>query len=449
MSSTKSEFADTIYALATMAGKSAVSIFRLSGPRSLAVLKLLSGAGDITPRHAHYLTFRSPHTQETIDQGLGIYFPKPHSFTGEEVVECQLHGSPAVIRHMLETLGQVDGLRPAEAGEFTRRAFINGKMDLMEAEGLADLIDSETSQQKSQALRQMQGGMSAHFETLRNDTIHCLALLEAYIDFPDEEIPESVLTALQASLIDLRGKIQSMLSDQRRGERLRDGINVVILGAPNVGKSSLLNAIARRDVVIVSHQPGTTRDMVEIHVDIAGYPVVFVDTAGLRDSDDEIESEGIRRALERSRSADIKLVLFDGAQWPQLDDASRQLLDEQSLAVITKGDLLSTRPHHPVVPDVHYISTHSGEGIDALLQQVEKRIVGDYASHTAQFITRTRHRAFLEAALAHIDASMHKPDLELRCEELRLAAQALGKITGKIQVDDVLDVIFRRFCIGK
>jgi tRNA modification GTPase len=447
MSSTESYSANTIYALATAAGKSGVAVIRISGPQALTALKLLTQSA-ISARRAHYVAFSTPVSNELIDRGLALYFPGPHSFTGEEVVECHLHGSHAVIRQMLETLGQVEGLRPAEAGEFTRRAFLNGKMDLMEAEGLADLIDAQTSQQKSQALRQMQGEMSAAYEKLRVGIIESLALLEAYIDFPDEEIPESVLTSLEAAIMGLRSDIAAMLSDHRRGERLRDGINVVILGAPNAGKSSLLNAIAKRDVVIVSHKPGTTRDMVEIHVDIAGYPVVFVDTAGLRDSEDDIEAEGIRRALARSQSADIKLVLFDGTQ-AQLDATSQSLLDDQSMAVITKCDLLPVGSRLTLLEEAHYLSTKTGEGVDALLNHIEKRIINDYAGNHAPFITRTRHRAFLEDSLKHLEKSSAKLDLELRCEELRLAALALGKITGKIQVDDVLDVIFKRFCIGK
>ena len=437
-------FTDTIYALATAAGKSGVAIIRLSGPRSLTALQALTNNTDITPRQAHYVTFSIPTNHEIIDRGLALYFAKPHSFTGEDVVECHVHGSFAVIRQMLEMLGQIPGLRPAEAGEFTKRAFINGKMDLIEAEGLADLIDAETSQQKAQALRQMQGEMSQAYEQLRTGIIECLALLEAYIDFPDEELPESVLTSLEASIMDLCGKITAMLGDGRRGERLRDGITVVILGAPNAGKSSLLNAIAKRDAAIVSHQPGTTRDMIEIHLDIAGYPVVLVDTAGLRDSDDEIEREGIRRARQRAETADIKLVLFDGARWPERDATSQALLDDQSIAIITKCDLLSSQ-----TGEGFFISTQTGQGVDAILEYIETRIVSDYSSHSAPFITRSRHRSFLQDSLKSLEKSTANIELELKCEELRQAAVALGKITGKIQVDDVLDVVFSRFCIGK
>lgn len=436
--------ADTIFALATPPGKSGVAILRLSGTRSLTALQRLTGQLAFMPRYAHYVTFQA--CGNVIDTGLALYFKGPHSFTGEDVAECHVHGSLAVIREMLAALGDINGLRSADPGEFTRRAFANGKIDLIEAEGMADLIEAETSQQKAQALSQMQGILSGYYEELRGSVTRCLALLEAYIDFPDEDIPDSVLSALENDIKALQVDIAAVLDDQRRGERLRAGITVVILGAPNVGKSSLLNAIARRDVAIVSYKAGTTRDTIETHLDIAGYPVVLVDTAGLRESGDEIEAEGIRRALARAGDSDLKLVLFDGAQWPKKDAASAALVDGQSLEVVSKCDLLddSRREANRI-----YISTRTGEGIDQLLQVIEQRIIMLFASQPSPFITQSRHRALLCEAAQFINKSLKNESLELRCEELRQAAQAIGKITGKIQVDDVLDVIFKRFCIGK
>lgn len=437
--------ADTIFALATSPGKSGVGIIRISGPRASHALSSLCGLASPAPRHAHFVSFVSPKTKETIDRGITLFFQSPNSFTGEDVVELQIHGSIAVIRELLETLGGIDGLRHAEPGEFSRRAFINGKMDLMEAEGLADLIDAETHEQKSQALRQMQGQLSSYYDELRTRITRCLAHLEAYIDFPDEEIPESVLAGLGVEIKLVQAVIHDALQDQKRGERLRDGLNVVILGAPNVGKSSLLNVIARRDAAIVSTKAGTTRDAIEIHLDIAGYPVVLVDTAGIRPSDDEIEAEGIRRALERAESADLKLVMFDGTQ--QNNQAGLSLLDQQSIAVINKSDLPSNAKL--AVPSSITISTKTGEGIDRLLKMIEERVVGHFSSYAAPFITRSRHRDLLSDAQRHLEKSLKDAPLELKCEELRLAVQAVGKITGKIQVDDVLDVIFKSFCIGK
>ncbi len=449
---------DTIYALATAPGKSGIAVIRLSGARALPALKALSGLADIAPRLAHYVTFRSP-ANEPIDRGMALYFKAPHSFTGEDVVELQIHGSLAVIRQFLDILGSLDELRPAEPGEFSRRAFTNGKMDLLEAEGLADLIDAETPAQKTQAMRQLQGELSGHYDDLRRRVTHCLAQLEATIDFPDEEIPPSVLADLERNMEMLNSAIRASLQDEKRGERLRGGINVVILGAPNAGKSSLLNTLAQRDAAIVSARAGTTRDLIEVHLDMAGYPVVLVDTAGIRDSADELEKEGVRRALARAGQADIKLVLFDGEKWPHMDEVSRGLIDYNTLIIISKCDLLNPAdgeavaqdPAQPlrVSQDLYSISTKTGQGIERLLAELERRIISFFSSHAAPFITRHRHRALLEEALQRLENALKDVPQELKCEELRQAALSIGKITGKIQVDDVLDVVFREFCIGK
>jgi len=435
--------AQTIFALATAPGKSGVAVLRISGRHATQALSALTALPCPAPRRADYVTLS--HNGVVVDRGIAIYFKAPHSFTGEDVVELQVHGSLAVIGELLRALGTMDGLRPAEPGEFTRRAYLNGKMDLMEAEGLADLIDAETTRQKSQAMRQMEGKLSKYYNGLRESMIENLAHLEAYIDFPDEEIPESVLAQLSGNIIDLQNDMKKSLADGARGERLRDGINVVILGAPNAGKSSLLNVISGREAAIVSHKAGTTRDLIEIHMDIAGYPVVFVDTAGIRETTDDIEEEGVRRALDRAQKADIKLVLFDGASWPQRDAQSLQLLDENAISVITKSDLLTTK----ITSENHSISTKTGEGVGALLKEIERRIISRFSSESTPFITRNRHRALLSEAHRHLEKSLRDQPLELKCEELRLAALCVGKITGKIQVDDVLDVIFSSFCIGK
>ncbi len=423
--------ADTIFALATPPGKSGVAVVRLSGVRAAQAVLGLTGRGEFTPRMAHYVRFGS------VDTGLAIYFPGPKSFTGEDVVECHIHGGLAVIREFLSVLSGM-GLRYAEPGEFTRRAFANGKMDLLEAEGLADLIDAETGEQKTQAARQMSGELSRYYDEVRGRMVRVLAHLEAYIDFPDEEIPEAVLTGLADETRELQTSIRVAMDDKGRGERLRDGISVVILGAPNVGKSSLLNALAKRDVAIVSHKAGTTRDMIEVHLDIKGFPVVLVDTAGIRESDEEIELEGIRRALKRADEADIQLRVFDASEGP----LNASGFSANSIVVANKVDV-AVAPEGAIG-----ISTKTGQGLEALLAAIEGRVVGLFAGQ-APFITRGRHRQLLGEALKYLDNSLHPLPLELRCEELRLAAGAVGKITGAIQVDDVLDVIFRSFCIGK
>ncbi len=451
MASQKPSSTDTIFALASPPAKSGVAIIRLSGALALASLKTLCKLENIEPRRAYYASFFVPATEELLDRGVAIFFKGPHSFTGEDVVEYQIHGSLAVIRQFNTALANMPGLRLAEPGEFTRRAFLNGKMDLMEAEGLADLIDAETSQQKSQALRQMQGELSGFFDTIRTDIIRTLAHLEAYIDFPDEDIPQSVLTALTDDISAMEQIIADSLADQRRGERLRDGITIAILGAPNAGKSSLLNRIAKKDAAIVSHHAGTTRDIIEVHLDIAGYAVVLIDTAGIRESNDDIEREGIRRALQRAEQADIKLVVFDGGQWPSLDQASLDLVQDRAIIAINKCDLMkaTSRIADERLKDAHFISSETGEGVDTLLTQLENHIVHYFSSGQSCTITRERHRLLLTEGLKSLGRAKSPLPLELKCEELRLAAQAIGKITGKIQVDDVLDVIFKSFCIGK
>ncbi len=463
----------TIFALATAPAKSGVAIIRISGAGAAPALALLIGAPCPLPNYAKYCVIRNPSSGEIIDKGLVIYFKAPHSFTGEDVVELHLHGSLAVIREVLDVLSGMAGMYAAEAGEFTRRAFINGKLDLMEAEGLADLINADTSAQKTQAMRQMQGAMSVFYDEIRTKTISCLALLEAYIDFPDEEIPESVLAQWRETIISLQKTICDALADSKRGERLREGLSIVIVGAPNAGKSSLLNALAGRDAAIVSHHAGTTRDIIEVYMDIAGYPVILTDTAGLRDAGDEIEEEGIRRARARAGQADIKLALFDAAELPNMDAHTRELLDENTIVIISKVDavipalsgdlklqiiteLFALDPRPKVYPSVGWggvdivdISTKNNEGIEFLLSKIEEKVKNFFAGNAAPFITRNRHRALLQEAELLLNAALTPKPLELSCEELRRAALAIGKITGKIQVDDVLDIIFKQFCIGK
>ncbi|MDX1975038.1 MAG: tRNA uridine-5-carboxymethylaminomethyl(34) synthesis GTPase MnmE [Rickettsiales bacterium] len=436
---------DTIFALATAPAKSGVAVIRVSGGQATAALHALTGKTKLAPNRASLCSLRHPQSKAIIDQALVLFFQGPKSFTGEDVVEFHTHGSLAIYQELLAALSQINGLRPAEPGEFTRRAFLNGKMDLIEAEGLADLIEAETPKQKDQALRQMHGDLSRYYTQLRTQIITVLAHMEAYIDFPDEEIPQSVFDNLTEEVNAAIATIDQALSDHQAGERLRSGMRVVILGAPNAGKSSLLNRLAKRDAAIVSQRAGTTRDVIEVHLHIAGYPVILTDTAGLRESGDDIEEEGIRRALLQAEDADIRLIVFDGSLLPALDASTQALMDERSLVIINKSDVM---PKASLPSGALVISTKSGEGIDALLAAIEAQIIKRFSGH-APVITRHRHRALLQEALTHLKRFDAKAPLELSCEELRISAQAVDKITGKISVDDVLDVIFKQFCIGK
>lgn len=441
---------DTIYALSSAPGKAGVSVVRVSGPGAFDSLKSLSQKREIEPRRALFVTLKDPESQVLIDRALAIAFLGPSSFTGENVVEYQLHGSPAVLSSLLTALSRFSGHRVAEPGEYARRAFENGKLDLTEAEAVADLINAETEMQKRQALSQMGGALSSLYEGWRERMIRVMAYVEAVIDFPDEDIPDGQIKTMLPEIESLRADIMHHLDDGRRGERLRGGIHVAILGAPNAGKSSLINLLAQRDIAIVSEMAGTTRDVVEAHLDIAGYPVVIADTAGLRDianpSDGHgsVESEGIRRALARAEQADIRVLLFDGTQPP--DHATLALAGESSLLVRNKADREGFLDHADAIP----LSTKTGQNLDALLRALEDRIKSLYAlSRETPSLTRARHRAALEESLTCLEAACEADLPELMAEEMRMAARAIGRITGRVDVEDLLDVIFRDFCIGK
>lgn len=448
--------ATTIYALASAPGRAGVSVFRISGPAGLAALRFLGVEAALEPRVATLVKLTSPATSSRIiglsdyriliDTALALYFPAPHSFTGEDVVELHTHGSRAVTKLLLEALADCPGLRMAEAGEFARRAFMNDKFDLAQAEGLADLIDAETASQHAQAMRQMGGSTSARVEALRMGVLEPLALMEAYIDFPDEDIPQSVLSEATQRVQALQSEIAALLDDGGIGEKIRDGLEVVILGPPNAGKSSLLNALAKRDAAIVSPEAGTTRDLIEVQMDIAGYAVTLVDTAGIRESAQLIEAEGIRRALARAQHADVTLRLCDAANVLSGVEKLAKEANGNTLIIITKTDV-SPLPALPF--KVLGISTITGDGIPELMAALKGMVATRMNAVASPLITRARHReALIEAASCFANFRADAP-LELTCEELRLAAVAIGKITGKIWVDDVLDLVFSRFCIGK
>lgn len=440
----------TIFAPATAPGKAGVAVIRISGDKALNAVSVLCSTQNIRPRTMSLVTLRHPVSAETIDAALVVYFPAPHSFTGEDTVELHTHGSRAVVAEVMEVLGQLPGLRLAEPGEFSRRAFHHGKMDLTEAEGLADLIDAETKAQQRLALRQMSGELHRLYEGWRERIIEILAFVEAYIDFPDEDIPASVVASLMAKIATLQSAMKMHLNDNKRGEKLRNGLCVTIIGAPNVGKSSLLNYLARRDVAIVSNIAGTTRDVLEVHLNIAGYPVILADTAGLREAAEHIEEEGIRRAKARAGQADIVLAMFDAAKLDDLDVATLDMVDDRTLLVVNKIDQATTHRNIDIQGrKALEISLHTGEGLDSLLAQLELLASEELTAGNDPVITRSRYRFGLTHCLGYLDIfSLDKP-IELAAEDLRLAARELGRITGKIDVEEILDSLFSNFCIGK
>ena len=439
----------TVFALSTARGRGAIAVFRVSGPAAGDALESLTGLGAPAPRRAIRVEIREPATGEVLDDGLALWFPGPASYTGEDVAELHVHGGRAVIEAVGLALGRIDGLVPAGPGEFTRRAFAAGKLDLTQVEAIADLVDAETEAQRRQARRQAGGALAALYESWRAALIGALAHLEAVIDFPDEDLPQEAEAAVAETIARLARDVAGHLADARRGERLRDGVAVAVLGPPNVGKSSLVNALARRDAAIVAAEAGTTRDAIEVHLDLGGLPATAIDTAGLREAAGEIEAEGIRRALARAEDADLRLVMLD-ARDPVPGAALARLIDGDALVALNKTDLRRSPPPASVAgrPAVA-LSVRTGDGLDALIARLTDAVAERTASGAAPVPTRLRHRLALESCLAALRRAAGQEIPELRAEDLRAAAAALGRLTGRVGVEDVLDAIFRDFCIGK
>ena len=457
--------AETIFALATGPAPSGVAIVRVSGPGAGLAIETLAARPETPPaRLAARARLIDPASGEALDDGLVLWFPAPHSFTGEDVAEFHVHGGRAVIEAVLGALGAFAGFRMAEAGEFARRAFLNGKLDLTAVEGLADLLAAETEAQRRQALRQAQGDLGRLYDGWRAILVRALAHAEAAIDFADNEVPEEAVVRARLEVAALDARIADHLADGHRGERLRAGVDIVVLGAPNAGKSSLINALARREVAIVSAVAGTTRDIVEAHFDLNGYPVTLADTAGLRDAASgfetaqgsnvaghaAIEREGIRRAIARARAADARVLVVEAPLWPHIDEQTRALLDDDAIVVISKIDLAAGPwPTHcggrPVCP----VSVATGEGVAALADALGRMAEERCGSGRHLGITRERHRQVLRECRAAMGRFIAGGAPELAAEDLRNAARALGRVTGRVDVEELLDAIFREFCIGK
>jgi tRNA modification GTPase len=440
---------DTIFALSSGRPPVAIAVIRVSGPRALVALETLAGRVS-EPRRARFARLRNGPGGDVLDDAVTLWFPGPHSETGEDVAEFQVHGGRAVIAAVLAALGRIEGLRPAEPGEFTRRAFENGRLDLTAVEGLADLIYAETEAQRRQAYRQLAGTLGQRAENWRSRLIEAQALVEAGIDFSDEgDVPEKLLAPSLATARSLRDEIATALADENRGERLREGLVVAIAGPPNAGKSSLMNRLARRDVAIVTPHAGTTRDVIEVHLDLGGYPVTLLDTAGIRETRDPVELEGVRRAREWAETADLVLWVTDATAD---GGESGQAGGAEVWQVRNKIDLLGSGPASCQAEKTLPISALTGTGLPELIAALARYAEVALAGAETSLVTRERHRVALRKVAEALDRALAEgPEgrEDIIAEELRLAGRELGRLTGRVDVEDVLDVIFRDFCIGK
>ncbi len=434
---------DTIFALASASGRAGVAVIRVSGPAAEECVKALTRNDIPEARRAVVRTFCARDGQ-AIDEGLLLWFEGPNSLTGEDVAEFQVHGGRAIVDALGMELAAVSGCRPAEPGEFTRRAVENGKFDLTQAEAIADLVAAETEAQRRQAFRQKEGALSNLYEGWRAELVKALAWAEAAIDFSDEDLPDVMADARNIANT-VQATIRAHLNDARRGELVREGLFLTVIGPPNAGKSSLVNALAGRDVAIVSETAGTTRDVIEVRMDLDGYAVILADTAGLRAVSEQVEAEGVRRALARAESADLALLLLDGSAENPSENLPYNIVNKPSLTVWNKADLPWSSQR-----DGLRISLKTGEGLDVLVEAITTKakerleVAGD-----APVLTRPRHRLALGEAVEALERAAKAKEPELFAEDLRLALRSIGRITGRVDIEELLDTIFRDFCIGK
>ena len=442
----------TIYALSSGPGISGIAVIRISGQETSRVIELLTGKTLPKPRVATLRKINKINTSELIDEGIILWFPGPESYTGEDMAEIQIHGSKAVVDALHHSISGIENCRLAEPGEFTKLAFQNGKINLLKAESVADLISSETEIQRQQAIKIMNGKSADQFNFLREKLLKILSHVEAKIDFPDEDLPNDILNEIKKSSKDVKIKIEKILDDQKVGEIIREGFKIAILGPTNAGKSSLLNHLSNRDAAIVSEIAGTTRDVIETHLNIDGYPVIVSDTAGIRESKDEIEKKGIKLSLNRAEEADLKLVVVDVKNL-DFTDVLKGLLNENAILVINKSDLLE-KDIAPEIKKINHvlISIKENLNIDELILKIKNNLKNKFITSDDILITRERHRQHLKQCLDHLKNFNKKnevEDFDKAAEDLRLATRHLGMIVGKVDVEEILGSIFNDFCIGK
>ena len=442
----------TIFALSSGPGVSGVAVIRISGPEASEVIKLLTGKKVPEPRKATLRKINNINTFELIDEGIIIWFPGPESYTGEDMAEIHVHGGKAVVLTLQNEISKIKHCRLAEPGEFTKLAFQNGKINLLKAESIADLISAETEIQRIQAVKIMKGKSSEKYNELRDKLLKILSFVEAKIDFPDEDIPEENFNKIKNDTISVINNINKILNDQKVGEIIREGFKIAIIGPTNAGKSSLLNNLSNREVAIVSEIAGTTRDVVETHLNIDGYPVIISDTAGIRDSKDEIEKKGIRLSLKKAENADLKLVVVD-AKNVDLSDFFNDLLKNDAILVINKSDLLKEKLDPNISKFNHVlISLKDNLNIDKLILKIKDNLKNKFINQEDILITRERHRQHLLQCVDHLknfSEKNDKNDFDKAAEDLRLATRHLGMIVGKVDVEEILGSIFNDFCIGK
>jgi len=442
----------TIYALSSGSGISGIAVIRVSGKNTTEVIKKLTGSKLPSPRVATLKKFNKNGKKELIDEGVIIWFPAPNSYTGEDLAEFHVHGSRAVINAMHFAISKIKNCRLAEPGEFTRRAFQNGKINLLKAESIADLVSSETEIQRKQAIKVMSGKSSHKFNSWRDKLLKILSHIEAKIDFPDENLPKTIINEIQKASNSVLAEIKKNLRDDKVGERIREGFKIAIVGPANSGKSSLLNYLSKRDVAIVSEIAGTTRDVIETHLNLDGYPVIVSDTAGIRISKNEIEKKGIKIALKRAEDADLKLVIIS-AKNVDFTNVLRRLLNKNAILVVNKSDLVKGKLNRKFKKYEHIlISIKKDSNLNKLISKIKSKLKNKFTASDDILITRERHRQNLINCVQHLEKFKKKKsihDFDKAAEDLRLATRHLGMIVGKVDVEELLGSIFNDFCIGK